>query len=64
MRTENFGKCVQKVNKMETENGELAQELHNRGIERTNQRVRKDLQRFRPERQELIEDLHNGVDPV
>lgn len=43
MRTENFGKCVQEVNKMETENGELAQELHNGDIERTNQRVRKDL---------------------
>ena len=49
---------------METENGELVQELHNRGIERTNQRVRKDLQRFRRERQELIEGLHIGVDPV
>lgn len=60
----NFGKCIQEVNKMETENGELVQELHNRGIERTNQQVREDLQRFRRERQELIEDLHIGLDPV
>ena len=60
----NFGKCIQEVNKMETENGELVQELHNRGSERTNQRVRKDLHRFTRERKELIEDLHIGVDPV
>ena len=60
----NFGKCIQEVNKMETENGEPVQELNNGGIERTSQRVRKDLQRFRRERQELIEDLHNGVDQV
>lgn len=29
---ENFGKCVQEVNKMTTENGELVQELHEGGI--------------------------------